>query len=100
MHVGFLEELAADFASLDEDLFADIESLGVFEVGLVVEPEFLVVITDLGESRGGLKLGFEAEFLIGNVGAGDADFAEVSFDDLCFRGPTMAGPSVRFCSSR
>ena len=43
------------------------------------------MVTDLGEGGGGSEFSFEAEFLIGNFGASDADFTEVSFDDLGLR---------------
>ena len=99
LDVGLLEQLAADFARLVEDLLADAERLGVFEVGLLVEAELLVVVADLGQGGGGAELGLQAQFLVGNLGVRDPHVAEVALDDPRLGGADC-GPSPRWCSSR
>ena len=87
LDVGFLQQLPARAAGFLEDLLAGAKGLGVFQVRFFIEAELLVVVAHLGQRRRGADLGFQAELLVGDVGARHPDLAEVAFDDPCLRGP-------------
>ena len=57
LHVGFLEDTAAELSGIVNNLLADAEGFAVLELGLVLQAKLLVLRANVRQGTGGLELG-------------------------------------------